>query len=560
MSTLLSLLIGLGVFLYGMHQLETHLQNLTSNNVKRYLGKATQNPLSSVASGTFITAILQSSSMVSLLVLAFASAGMIPLFNAIGVILGANLGTTFTGWIVTTIGFKLDLAALAFPLFGIGALVQVFSDKNQKPYSFAGLVLGFGLLLVGLEQMKEAVEGLPNIISTEFLSQLNPPLYLLFGIVMTAVIQSSSAMTLIALTALSGGVIDITAAASLIVGADIGTTSTTAIGSIRSSVIAKQLALSHVIYNVCVDAFAFIVMIPILPWSLSYLGIDDPLYGLVLFHSLFNLIGLFLFVPFLKPYSQWLSKFFNNDEFIPDSLSKQTSKVPETALLSLLQSLEDVLARVMSLNLRNLKLDPKLFTDNETGSERLKTYFSSDAPFTERYLATKSRESAIHQYIASSSLEHSDKDYSKIVTEIITATRYAIYSCKTLKDVRADLILFRHSRDHDFSGPKFPDTLEHLYKGFCDVLVLPHRASVALNLLNILKNDNEKLHNVMHEKIISGARQNTKEYADLATLLNTNRELWHANVNLINALEHLVQARALSQEFLGGKVSCSQSQ
>ena len=101
-STLLSLLIGLGVFLYGMHQLETHLQNLTSNNVKRYLGKATQNPLSSVAGGTFITAILQSSSMVSLLVLAFASAGMIPLFNAIGVILGANLGTTFTCLLYTS--------------------------------------------------------------------------------------------------------------------------------------------------------------------------------------------------------------------------------------------------------------------------------------------------------------------------------------------------------------------------------------------------------------------------------------------------------------------------
>jgi phosphate:Na+ symporter len=555
-STLLSLAVGLGVFLYGMRQLQINLQRLGSVKIKRWLGRATNNPLSSVFSGTVVTAVLQSSSMVSLLVLAFASAGMIPLFNAVGVILGANLGTTFTGWIVATLGFKLDLAVFALPLFGVGALCQVFSDSGTKRYAIFGLGLGIGLLLIGLGQMKSAVEGLPGVISPEFLSQLNAPLYLLFGLVMTAVIQSSSAMTLIALTALSGGVIDLTSAAALIVGADIGTTSTTAIGSIRSSAIAKQLALSHVIYNLCVDALAFLVLIPLLPFALEYFGITDPIYGLVLFHSAFNLIGLFIFVPFLKPYSRWLSHFFNKGPAEIDSLSVHTSVVPETALLSLLAALDDVIARVLSLNLNSLKGGDQSLADACEGADKLAVYFNSDVPFLERYLTAKSREAEIHHYIASSSLENSDNDYSQVLSEITTATRYAIYSSKTLKDARPDLGLLSQLKelDPEILGSVFPDKIDIIYKGFCEVLLENCEKKEAFDLLNLLKVENEKLHNLMHETILRAAGQKRQKRLDLATLLNTNRELWHANVNLINSLEHLVKARALGEQSRRSKL------
>ena len=494
--------------------------------------------------------------MVSLLVLAFASAGMIPLFNAVGVILGANLGTTFTGWIVATLGFKLDLAVFALPLFGVGALCQVFSDSGTKRYAIFGLGLGIGLLLIGLGQMKSAVEGLPGVISPEFLSQLNAPLYLLFGLVMTAVIQSSSAMTLIALTALSGGVIDLTSAAALIVGADIGTTSTTAIGSIRSSAIAKQLALSHVIYNLCVDALAFLVLIPLLPFALEYFGITDPIYGLVLFHSAFNLIGLFIFVPFLKPYSRWLSHFFNKGPAEIDSLSVHTSVVPETALLSLLAALDDVIARVLSLNLNSLKGGDQSLADACEGADKLAVYFNSDVPFLERYLTAKSREAEIHHYIASSSLENSDNDYSQVLSEITTATRYAIYSSKTLKDARPDLGLLSQLKelDPEILGSVFPDKIDIIYKGFCEVLLENCEKKEAFDLLNLLKVENEKLHNLMHETILRAAGQKRQKRLDLATLLNTNRELWHANVNLINSLEHLVKARALGEQSRRSKL------
>ena len=240
---------GLGVFLYGMHQLENGLKALSSESFKALLRKSTGNPLSSVAGGIVTTMILQSSSMVGLIMMAFVGAGVIPLVNAVGVVMGANLGTTFTGWVVATLGFKLKLAQIAIPAIGIGGLMAVALEQRQTLKSWAELIMGLGLLLFGLDIMKDSMEALAQRFDIAVLQGYHAIVYLLVGVLFSAVIQSSSAAMMITLSALHAGIVPLEAAAALVVGADLGTTSTMILGSLSGSAVKKQLALAHVLFN-----------------------------------------------------------------------------------------------------------------------------------------------------------------------------------------------------------------------------------------------------------------------------------------------------------------------
>ena len=185
-------LAGLGLFLYAMRVIEDALQTVSGPSFRRFLRRNTNNPLQGVLSGAVATAVLQSSSLVGLLMLALVGAGVIEMRNALSVIFGANLGTTATGWIVATIGFKLDLAALSLPMIGIGGLVTVADARRQA----GRIVLGIGLLLLGLDLMKNGLGGLAAAFDVDQLGGYSALQYLLFGVVFSALVQSSSARRL----------------------------------------------------------------------------------------------------------------------------------------------------------------------------------------------------------------------------------------------------------------------------------------------------------------------------------------------------------------------------
>lgn len=534
-STVINLLLGLGIFLYGMQTLEQALESLGSGRVKQWLGRATDRPLASVASGTVITAILQSSSMVSLIVLAFASAGVIPLFNAVGVILGANLGTTFTGWIVATIGFKLDLESLALPIFGLAALARVFSPVVSKRRAIMSAVAGLGLLLFGLSLMKDSVSNLPKSIHGDWLSDLNLFVYLLIGIGMTALIQSSSAMTMIALTALNADIVSLSGAAAIVVGADIGTTSTTVLGSLRGQAIAKRLALAHLIYNLSVDSLAFLIMIPLLPWLLGILGISDPLYGLVLFHTSFNFLGLFIFIPILKPFSQWLESFFVEPKLeLTQFLHRTPSSIPEAARVALLKELRHVLLMSLSLNLRNLKIKPEHLKLPKDDEERLLSTQVTEHSFEERYQDLKKLEGKMNQYARNID---STADDNALVIRALNCARHAVYAAKTLKDIRQDLVRVRVSRPKDCEELLSIAALEIIFRRCSDLTQNQHKQHFSEQQLQFLKDKSRELRDQQRARIIQEYGLSSESYDDLATLMNINQELWHSLSNTIEALE-----------------------
>jgi phosphate:Na+ symporter len=245
MSTAMSILGGLGLFLYGMKIMSESLQNATGEKLRQILWKVTNNRFKGVVTGFFITSIIQSSSATTVMLVSFVSAGLITLSQSIGIILGANIGTTVTGWIVAVIGFKFKIQALALPAIFLGFSIRFI--KNEKVKYWGEVLLGFGILFLGLSIMSGSVKDLRGSKAImDFMAVykasgiLSTIVVVLIGSAITMIIQSSSATMAMTMTLAVNGVIDFNTSCALILGENIGTTITANLASIGASVSARR--------------------------------------------------------------------------------------------------------------------------------------------------------------------------------------------------------------------------------------------------------------------------------------------------------------------------------
>ena len=312
-----TLLGALGMFLYGMNLMSSGLQKAAGDRLRGFLSAMTSNPFKRVMTGLGITAIIQSSSATTVMVVSFVNAGLLTLVQAIGVIMGANIGTTVTAWLVAWLGFKADISILAIPLMLFGFL---FSNSKKNQHKNIGeLIVGFSLLFLGLSFMKESVPDLsetPQVLefvkdwsSYGFSSVL---IFLVFGTILTLVLQSSSATMAITLIMLSMGYIPFSMACAMVLGENIGTTITANIAASVGNTSAKRAAMSHTIFNVFGVIWALIFFKPFLSLVgiiIESFGLPNPskegfavasptspestaaLYGLSMLHTLFNTIN-----------------------------------------------------------------------------------------------------------------------------------------------------------------------------------------------------------------------------------------------------------------------------
>ena len=320
-----TLLGALGMFLYGMNLMSSGLQKAAGERLRGFLSAMTSNPLKGVLTGMGITAVIQSSSATTVMVVSFVNAGLLTLVQAIGVIMGANIGTTITAWMVAFLGFKADISILAIPLMLFGFLFSN-SKKNQRK-NIGELIVGFCLLFLGLSFMKESVPDLrqtPEVL--EFVSTWSSHgfgsvlLFLLFGTILTLVLQSSSATMAITLIMLSMGWIPFGMACAMVLGENIGTTITANIAASIGNTQAKRAAMSHTIFNVFGVLWALILFNPFLRLvgviTEKLFGLPNPaaegfsvpgptspegtaaLYGLSMLHTLFNMTNTLILVWF----------------------------------------------------------------------------------------------------------------------------------------------------------------------------------------------------------------------------------------------------------------------
>ena len=313
-STLLKITGGLCLFLYGMKVMSDGIQRAAGDRLQRFLNLITGNRFTAVFTGFAITAIIQSSSATTVMVVSLVNAGLLSLKQAIGLIMGANIGTTVTAWIVSLIGFSLKLSELALPAVGVGFLCSIVNWKHKNIGEF---ILGFGLLFMGLDiltkSMPELGDNVYIITKVSDMGFLSDVIGMVFGMTITLLLHSSSATTAIILTMAFNDIVGYELSAAMILGANIGTTIDAALASIGTKTNAKRAALVHVLFNVIGTCWALPLLKPILaivdfvtPGSMTPGMIHDPMVTahLAMLHTVFNAANTIIFLPFVNYFAR----------------------------------------------------------------------------------------------------------------------------------------------------------------------------------------------------------------------------------------------------------------
>ncbi|MBZ2187489.1 Na/Pi symporter [Alcanivorax sp. JB21] len=431
------LLAGLGLFLLGMDYIERGLKGLGNDVLVRVLRGSTGRAWTGVLVGAAATALMQSSSLVGLLVLAFVGAGIMPMKNALGVVVGTHVGTTVTGWIVATVGFKLDMGALSLPLLGLGGLGVAMLAEHNRPGAAARLLLGFGLLLSGLGFMKEGVETFASTVDMVWLADYPVAIFAVVGLVLATLLQSSSATMMISLSALHAGVITLPMGAAITIGAHIGTTSTMALGALRGDAASRRVAVFNVIYSTATAVFALLVLLPFVAPMQAWLGIEDPLYSLVAFHTLFTLLGVLMFYPLLGYAAPLLEKYVAGRR---NQVSQFVSKVPPSISEAAVAGLEKETLHALG---RAMQLTASAFggrTGQALRPASVPRRRLTGAPgFLDEYQALKNLEGEILTFITAMQTSELSSAQAERVSALAAATRDAVYASKAVKDVRSNL-------------------------------------------------------------------------------------------------------------------------
>ncbi|MFV1995468.1 MAG: Na/Pi cotransporter family protein, partial [Verrucomicrobiales bacterium] len=337
----LKILGALGVFLYGMKVMSEGIQRTAGDRMRKVMATMTHNRFTGVATGLITTGLIQSSSATTVMVVSFVNAGLLTLVESIGVIMGANLGTTLTAWIIATIG-KFSLAKVALPIIGIG--LPIFFVAKNRWKSFGEALIGFGLLFYGLHLLKESVPDVHTMLTSadpviqakaqgiqDFISSLSGRGYLSIlgflslGILLTLIVQSSSAAMAITVTLAIQGWIGFEESAAIVLGENIGTTVTAWLASIGTSVSARRAARAHFLFNVIGVIWILIAFFPFtqgvewlgdhLPDSFRTEKHDSDVgFKLAIFHSLFNLLNILFLIAFVPQIARVVTRWVKEPE------------------------------------------------------------------------------------------------------------------------------------------------------------------------------------------------------------------------------------------------------
>ena len=564
-----TLLGALGMFLYGMNLMSSGLQKASGDKLRGFLSAMTSNPFKGVMTGLGITTVIQSSSATTVMVVSFVNAGLLTLVQAIGVIMGANIGTTVTAWLVSWLGFKADISILAIPLMAFGFLFSN-SKKNQRQ-NIGELIVGFSLLFLGLSFMKESVPDLnetPQVLefvkswsSHGFSSVL---IFLVFGTVLTLVLQSSSATMAITLIMLSMGWIPFNMACAMVLGENIGTTITANIAASVGNTQAKRAAMSHTIFNVFGVMWALLLFKPFLALVgciTEYIfGLPNPasegfevsesisaegtaaLYGLSMLHTLFNTINTLILIWFIKYIEKavvWIIKAPENKETETFRLKYISAGPVATPELATEQAFDEIIhfAQISRTGLGYAKL---AISENDSNKfEELRAKLVKYEEISDR----------IEYEIASFLNGVSLGDISEATSIKIKAMYKIIGELESLGDSgeaisrilsRRNIHNKKFSTDAICNLQKMADTLDVAYGVMLENLEAAHKGTLVdiSNAYNAENHINE-LRNTLRESEIEEMENGKKNYQESVYYLDIVNELERMGDFIINISQDL---------------------
>src|SRR5690554_155713 len=352
MDVVFRILGGVGLFLVGMSLLTDGLTHFAGDALRRSLLRFTGSPVKAFMSGTLATLVLQSSTATTVTLIGFVSAGLITFAQSLGVVMGASLGTTGTGWVVSTLGLKIQLGLYTLPIIGVGALLRLLARGRWRHLGTA--LAGFGMLFVGIDTMQEGMRGTGAQFALEALNAEGWGMRFLAvgaGVIMTVIMQSSTATVATTLTALDAGALSFELAAIMVIGAAIGTTLTGVLAALGGSLYAKRTALAHVLFNLSSGIIA-LLLLPGLLWILklaqTHLGLQAGGVSLAAFHTLFIAIGVAVFLPQVHRCARQIERLLPERSALPTRLlDKSQWQVPALALASSHQALRATAGALM---------------------------------------------------------------------------------------------------------------------------------------------------------------------------------------------------------------------
>ncbi len=522
------LLAGISFFLFGMNYIEASLRNLASRTFKLFLKKQTSSNLKSILSGAITTAALQSSSVVNLIVLAFVSANVIQVKNALGLILGANLGSTFSSWIIAVIGFSINIENLAFPLIGVAGIFIALLNHDNKWYNISKFFFGFGLLFLGLDYIKNSMSELVAHLNFISYTQYSSIFFLLLGFLITALIQSSMATMAIVLSALNLNAIDLVSASALVLGSEVGTTIKLLIASYNGPLVKKRVAVGNFIFNLIAALPIFIFLPFIDKLIINFFKLTDNVIALVLFQTIVNVFCIILFYPFLNRFSNFLEKRITTSKMNYLLIDEVGLKNVDNGIIALESDNKRFLLQSIQFlrDVFNLYDDLSQKDNNKKKNliklyERLKFFHGQLYNYSIRLL----------------NLTEDKKDVIKI-NSLIASSRNSMYALKSVKDAIPDIAQLKNSTN-EFKYLFYTNAMSKasIYASKTNFLLLESSSSQYFKelkeLYTLLANDYV---DVLADLFQKGTNAHLSEI-EISTLINFNREMYTAYKSYVFGLK-----------------------
>lgn len=356
-DTVAGLVGGVGLFLLGMGLMTDGLKLAAGPTLERVLARSTESRWRGLTFGALMTALVQSSSAITVAAIGFVNAGLLSLGQALWVLFGANVGTTMTGWLVALVGMKFQIDALALPMIGLGMLLRLIGAGDKRG-AFGMAMAGFGVLFLGIDLLKDAFSGFAAGFTLPHLpGMLGILVMVLVGVLMAVLMQASAAALVLAFSAAQSGMVTLEAAAAVVIGANVGTTITAILAALAATPNGKRAAGAHVLFNALTGVVALLILPGLLAaiiWLREALELDaSPAATLALFHTVFNLLGVALMWPLADALTEFLLRRFHTaeeDEARPRYLDANVGEVPVLAL----DALEREIRRMGEIALRML--------------------------------------------------------------------------------------------------------------------------------------------------------------------------------------------------------------
>lgn len=533
------MLAGVAFFLMAMNFMEDSLRLLAGRKFKLFLKKQTTNKVKAIGAGAAVTGFLQSSSIVNLLVLSMVGASVVKMENALAIMLGSNLGTTLDSWLVATLGFKFNIENLALPVVAITGIVMAFVKKDSRLYLWVKFLFSLAFLFISLGFIKTGMEDFVLQTNLSFFNRYPIIIFLLLGILLTTIIQSSSAVIALTLSALYTNAITLYVATAIVLGSEIGTTFKLFLAAAKGLTAKKRVALGNFLFNMITVSIMFLLLRPVNLLITDVLQVKDNLIALVFFQSFVNLFSIILFFPFLKLFGEFLMKRFSDKEDESMYISKVTITDTELALEALENENGLFIRKVIHYSLDSFDLNRQI-----TGNSTVPKSFERKT-VESKYDHIKQSHGEIHAFCLKLQNAVIFTPETERLEQLISSARNIMYAAKNIHDARQDIAQLRNSSNdtkYDFytkSGERVLHFYQEVFRMLNDAEPKNHFNALTALYRSITSGYSDALQLLYKESMV-----NLVNEMEISMLINFNRQVYTSFKSILFGLkDYLLTAK-----------------